>query len=607
MTGRTNSRVLWNRDGDLSRAGRGVLFWAASSPHDRGGWADAYPCLIGGHAVPGLREDGLTTVNVAGSDFQPVHVLLERAEEKRLAGDYRAGCELARAAADRAASDGDGAGEAAALRSLANQLMRVGRQEEAIAACREAAVLLDSLGDRVGLCDVLTLQAMPLMELGMHDEALGVLATARDIAHALGDRELLYWVHNRTGVVHGSMGDRELGTACLMLALDMADGMNAEARFCILNNVSDNAVYEVPRLRGRGEAEAAERVLTGALGYVAEALRLALEADHPYRQAMSLDNYGMLLALAGDLDGAARLIEDSRLIAVRAGYRSLESAALQHQARVRLMRGEHAEAIEGLRLALDRAHLAGEKPMAMEISRELSEAHERIGDFVAALAYYRDFHDLERELHNQVAAARARMAAHHFELDNMRLEAENARLETELHRARSAELAADNVLWQRQATEDALTGLPNRRSADDRLPKLVAAGGPVCVAVADVDLFKRVNDQFGHFIGDEVLRRIAVILLDGIGETDLVARFGGEEFLIALHGSGIEDARARCELLRARVAAYPWDAIEAGLTVTISLGLAEVAGPAALPDALSCADQRLYEAKRGGRNRVYAG
>lgn len=565
--------------------------------------ADGASDTIGGHSVPVLRGDGLTTVNATDSDALPVDVLLARAEEKRLAGDYRAGGELARRAADRAASAGDAAGEDAALRSLANQLMRIGRQEEAIAACRRAVMALETLDDPVALCEVLTLQAMPLVDLGMHDEALAVLATAREIAQRLGHRELLYWVHNRTGVVHGSMGDRELSTECLMRALGMADGMNAEARFCILNNVSDNAVYEVARLRGRGETDAAERVLTGALGYVADALRLAREAHHPYREAISLDNHGMLLALAGDLDGAARLIEESRLIAVRAGYRSLESAALQHQARVRLMRGHHAEAIEGLLLALDRAHRAGEKPMAMEISRELSEAHERIGDFVAALAHYRDFHDLERELHNQVAAARARMAAHHFELDNVRLEAENARLEAELHRARSAELAADNLLWQRQATEDALTGLPNRRSADERLPRLVATGVPVCVAVADVDLFKRVNDRYGHFIGDEVLRRIAAILLDGIGETDLVARFGGEEFLIALHGSGIEDARARCELLRASVAAYPWDSIEEGLTVTISLGLAEVTG-AELTGALVRADQRLYDAKRNGRNRV---
>ncbi|MEV6305561.1 GGDEF domain-containing protein [Actinoplanes sp. NPDC051861] len=549
----------------------------------------------------------MTTVDVAQSHAAlTVSALLALAEEKRLAGDYRAGCEAARQAADRAASAGDAAGEAAALRSLGVQLMRLGQQEEAVAACRKAVVRLETLGDAVALCEVLTVQAMPLNDLGMHEEALDVLATARDIAQRLGNRNLLYWVHNRLGVVHGSMGDRELSTECLMQALSLVDGMDDEARFCILNNVSDNAVYEVPRLRGRGDAEAADRALADALGYVAEALRLARVACHPYRESISLDNYGMLLALAGDLDGAALLIEESRQLAVRAGYRSLESAALQHQARVRLMRGDHATAIEGLILALDRARQAGEKPMTMEILRELSGAYEKVGDFAAALSHYRDYHDLERELHNQVAAARARMAAHYFELDNARLEAENARLEAALHRNRSDELAADNLIWQRQATEDALTGLPNRRSVDERLPKLVEDGVPVCVAVADVDLFKRVNDRYGHFVGDEVLRRIAAILLDHVRESDLVARLGGEEFLIALHGSGIADAQVKCELLRASVAAYPWEQIEPGLAVTISLGVAQIAGPASLPDALSVADQHLYEAKRAGRNRVRA-
>jgi diguanylate cyclase (GGDEF)-like protein len=534
----------------------------------------------------------VTTVSI-----QTVSALLARAEEKRLEGDYRAGCEVARQAADLAAGLGDVAGQAAALRSLANQLLRLGEQEEAVTACREAVAHLETIGDAAGICEVLTLEALPLSDLGMNEEALEVLAEARDIAQRLGDKQLLYWVHNRTGVVHGSLGNRELSTEYLMRALGMVDGMDDEARFCILNNVGDNAVYEVARLRGIGNTKAAERVLTDAIGYVSEALRLARDAHHPFRESISLDNFGMLLALDGDLDAAARLIEQSRQIAVRSGYRSLESGALQHQARVRLMRGDHAAAIEGLLLALERARQAGERPMAMEILRELSDAYEMAGDLGLALTHHRAFHDLERELHSQVAAARARMAAHYFELDNARLEAENARLEAELHRTRSAE-------WQRQATEDALTGLPNRRFADERLPKLAADGGRLCVALADVDLFKRVNDQYGHFVGDEVLRRIAAILLDHVRETDLVARFGGEEFLIAFSGAGLEDARGRCELLRATVAAYPWEQLQPGLAVTISLGLSEISDTGSLPYAMDCADQNLYEAKRAGRNRV---
>jgi diguanylate cyclase (GGDEF)-like protein len=536
-----------------------------------------------------------------------VGVLLVQAEEYRLAGDYRAGSGLARQAARLAAASGNPQGQARALRSLANQLLRLGDQEDAVAACRDAVAALETVGDEAGICDVLTLQAMPLNELGMHTEALDVLARGRDIAQRLGDRDLLYWVHNRTGVVHGSMGDRDLSTEYLMRALTMVDGMDVEARFCILNNVSDNAIYQVARLRAEGEPDRAEETLRGALGLVAEALGLARAAGNPFRESICLDNFGMLLALAGDFTEAARLIEDSRAIAVIHGYRSLESAALQHQAHVRLMLGDCAAAIEGLLEALDRAGAAGEKPMAMEINRELSEAYERLGDFAAALGHYRSFHALEREAHNQVAAARARMAVHGFELDNARLETDNARLESELHRVRSVELEAANLSWQRQASEDALTGLPNRRFVELRLPELAALPGPLCVAIADVDLFKGVNDRFGHFVGDEVLQQIAAILRDNVRDNDLVARFGGEEFLIALDGLSLADAQARCELLRAQVAGYPWDRVQAGLAVTISLGVAVVPAGGDLPAAMTLADQRLYDAKRDGRNRVGAG
>ncbi|MFI7544336.1 diguanylate cyclase [Actinoplanes sp. NPDC049599] len=536
-----------------------------------------------------------------------VGVLLDLAEEYRLVGDYRAGSGVARQAATLAAASGHPAGQARALHSLANQLLRLGHQEEAVTACREAVAALESIGDKAGICEVLTLQAMPLNELGMHEEALDVLARGRGLAQRLGDRDLLYWVHNRTGVVHGSMGNRELSTEYLMRALTMVDGMDAEARFCILNNVGDNAVYQVARLRAEGDPGRAEETLRGALGLVDEALGLARAAGNPFRESICLDNYGMLLALAGDFTEAARLIDDSRAIAVIHGYRSLESAAWQHQAHVRLMRGECAAAVEGLLVALDRAVDAGEKPMAMEIHRELSDAYEQLGDFAAALGHYRSFHTLEREAHNQVAAARARMAVHGFELDNARLETNNARLEAELHRVRSAELEAANLSWQRQASEDALTGLPNRRCAELRLPELAAQAGPLCVAIADVDLFKGVNDRFGHFVGDEVLRQIAAVLRDTVRDNDLVARFGGEEFLIALDGLGLADAQARCELLRAQVAGYPWDRLQPGLAVTISLGVAVVPAGGDLTAALTLADQRLYDAKHRGRNRVEAG
>jgi diguanylate cyclase (GGDEF)-like protein len=536
-----------------------------------------------------------------------VKALLERAEEARLAGDYRSGCDLAREALGLAESSGDGEGQAGALHMLASQALRLGEYEEAVIACRDAIAVLESVdGDRTAMCNVLTVEALSLTELGMHEEALDALSTAREIAQELGDRDLLYWVHNRTGVVHANMGNRALSTDYLLRALSMADGMDDEARFCILNNIGDNAVHRVAGLVAEGDTTGAEAMLSDSLGHVAEALRLARAAAHPYRESISLDNYGMLLALAGDHAGAEQLIGDSRAIASRHGYRSLESSAMQHQAQIRMMRGDCTAAITGLREALERVLDAGEMPIAMEIHSKLSDAYEKVGDPASALRHYREYHRLERAAQNELAAARARMAQHHFELDNVRLEADNARLEAELHRLRAIELEADKAALQQQAAQDPLTGLANRRHAEVWLATVAAAGRPLGVAIIDVDLFKTVNDRFGHLLGDRVLKEVANTLRTSVRELDLIARIGGEEFLVGVDGLSLRDAAARCELLRAAVAAVDWESLQPGLAVTVSIGLAVVPPGGDVAAATELADQRLYAAKRAGRNRVDA-
>jgi len=129
-------------------------------------------------------------------------------------------------------------------------------------------------------------------------------------------------------------------------------------------------------------------------------------------------------------------------------------------------------------------------------------------------------------------------------------------------------------------------------------------GQPLCLALADLDHFKRVNDRHGHAIGDEVLRSVARLFTANTRATDLVARMGGEEFLIVLTGTPPAAALDICERIRLAVANHPWERIADRLKVSISIGLCDGAGlldPAAL---LSRADALLYAAKHAGRNRV---
>jgi diguanylate cyclase (GGDEF)-like protein len=119
--------------------------------------------------------------------------------------------------------------------------------------------------------------------------------------------------------------------------------------------------------------------------------------------------------------------------------------------------------------------------------------------------------------------------------------------------------------------------------------------------MADVDEFKKYNDAFGHPAGDEVLKKVATILLSSTRSVDCTARYGGEEFAVLLTGTGGDVANEVAERIRARVEAHEF----AGRKITLSIGIAEFPenGQTA-DDVISSADEALYAAKRGGRNRV---
>ncbi|PWG64385.1 GGDEF domain-containing protein [Spiribacter halobius] len=177
--------------------------------------------------------------------------------------------------------------------------------------------------------------------------------------------------------------------------------------------------------------------------------------------------------------------------------------------------------------------------------------------------------------------------------------------------------AVSGMLRQRDALErltitDALTGLPNRRALLQRADWVLAQhrrnGRPVSVALIDVDHFKSINDRDGHPAGDRALRQLAERLTASVRAADMVARLGGEEFGLLMPDTGEAEALALCERIRARIEgeAQPW--APHFPRVTVSIGVAtSTPGTETRFDALyRRADRALYEAKRGGRNRVVA-
>lgn len=151
---------------------------------------------------------------------------------------------------------------------------------------------------------------------------------------------------------------------------------------------------------------------------------------------------------------------------------------------------------------------------------------------------------------------------------------------------------------------DALTASYNRRYLEERLMAWRGAAD-MCVALADADHFKQVNDTFGHRFGDRVLQRIAAELSRGLPDGGFCARYGGEEFTLVLPGCGKAEAVLACEAARERVARHPWHELDPRLRVTISVGVAHGAGPLVDSERLiGAADVLLYAAKDSGRNAV---
>ncbi len=162
-------------------------------------------------------------------------------------------------------------------------------------------------------------------------------------------------------------------------------------------------------------------------------------------------------------------------------------------------------------------------------------------------------------------------------------------------------------LHQKVAT-DHLTGVLSYSSLMDTLERQVNKakqnGSPLCVMMADLDYFKKVNDTYGHLVGDIVLKHTAKRIQAAIRSFDMIGRFGGEEFVIILENSDLVLAKIIAERIRNGIAGTPFHANKFNIDITISLGMAMLRKDDHLETLLERADAAMYEAKKNGRNRV---
>lgn len=304
-----------------------------------------------------------------------------------------------------------------------------------------------------------------------------------------------------------------------------------------------------------------------------------------------LDTAARVYMLDGRLDDAHEMLSPVRGETGRRPRLFDERAnALLTLAEIERLQGRTDEAqrtLDQCRLLCDELNLSSQQ---VRVRREQAELFAASGRFEQAFEEHKRFHDAAMELHSLEREARARTLQVLFE---------------------TSEARRDSARYRELSVHDALTGLPNRRFIDDHLGRLCVTvaelGDPLTVALIDLDHFKQVNDTLSHAVGDRVLCQVADLLSQEASAVDggVAARLGGEEFVLILPGSDLVAVGGVLEQVRAAVAQHDWTPLTGGIPITISIGAVTAPDEGVERSSLLArADERLYAAKRAGRNRV---
>lgn len=458
-------------------------------------------------------------------------------------------------------------------------------------AFREAVDLADQVGHPSWRVLARSLLNSILLAFDQAQEAGPLAEEAVRIAREAGDAALLIDAYTSQGVVFEAIGDTEGFLAAMTLAVSTANASgNAAALPVLFGNI---AHYHLGR-NAYAEAEQVSR----------RALAAAEEQDSRVGRSLALVNLGLALIGQGEVASGRELVAESIALDEAEGWLNdvaqtqLELGAALEKA------GELAGAVEAFHAARrlqdrifreDQQRSITALQADFEARRRQAQIEQLDADNALAVARLH-----ERRLQQWVWALLTLML-----LGVLVLLAQGMR---ELRRSNRS-LAGINAQLRLQSERDPLTGLANRRHVQAVLRHEGAeAGFSGCLVLVDVDHFKRINDQHGHAAGDAVLVEIARRLRASGRESDLAARWGGEEFLLLLGGMPWTALCQRVEQLLANLA-HPVANLDTRIPVTVSIGFLACPVPGASGDlpfehAMRLVDSALYLAKLRGRNRA---
>ncbi|MCX6080332.1 MAG: diguanylate cyclase [Chloroflexi bacterium] len=515
--------------------------------------------------------------------------------------------------------------------------------QEALKLSEQAYQLASAVGEeqkqyRPGMAASLVVAGFCRGDIGPYDLALKNYFDALDIlgqfdnqtlrARAYGGLSWLY-LHSGDFSASRSYSDRAISISeANDLQLELCQNLNTSGGILAEFNEFDDAVKNLERSiliaqeikSPRDEATAYNNLSITLLGLhkLAEAeaaalasLKLIQPLGYKLREAAILDTLGLVYQRQGRLDLSAEYFLQA-IDLTKSEHNTLYSVEnFLHLGSVLLEAGQLSPQVgQYLHQALEVSQRHDGFRYIYACHEQLANYYERLGDYPKAFEHFRQFHILKEKIFNQDAMRRMLNILSMHKITSAQKDAEILRLNNSLLVQELEQGKQRHVELEYQAATDPLTGLFNRRyfmqAGLALLTSALSNNLPLALIMLDVDFFKKVNDLYGHLIGDKALIQISSVLNSSIRVGDLCCRYGGEEFVILLPNTDLETGQA--------IAMRIWQQVSNALIsisesetfqITISAGVTRLRpDDTGLASLIDRADQALLRAKASGRNRV---
>lgn len=499
---------------------------------------------------------------------------------------------------------------------------------QALVLLRDAEADCDHL-DPPGMLCLMRWQSLSLVKLGRFREALDLSRIAAESSQSQGSRahfDALFALHHCLD----SLGDFEDALAILLKQLELAEQLGLDedrARLFLSIGVNyarreehrRSLIYYEKSYQLQKTQAAGQEALGKALNNIGIAnrklgnLQTSLDAHLESIEYLKAADSGRFLLVSASSNLAQVLTDLKQFEAASAEYARVEkllesmdqpfylAETFRCRCEFELLRGDPKAALGFCLRGLHMAEEADSQSDQYRIYLQLADVYEALDQPYEALESFRNYHRI-----NQLVMAensKRRMQKMRILHEVQQCERENIQLHAALTEATHL-----RKRLMKQSLEDQLTGLYNRYHLHDVLGKACENSRnrvkPFCVVLCDIDHFKKINDSFGHGVGDKVLQQIGKLFRQSARENDVHCRYGGEEFVLFLPDTDLYGGVEVSERIRQVVETYPWKNLRAGVQVSMSFGVADSSENGDAETLLNLADERLYQAKNRGRNTV---